>query len=242
MALAAANAHGTVALDPDVYVARGDVDVALSVMYEGHSAGIRAFRHNVGAPYVDMNVAFLAPVSAPDAIEIPPSLLVAVLAVDAVDAGDVDVDVLDIEGKVAPFSPGIEKGNTVRACGFLGPDIDGAVPHGDSGVAAAKVITEDSVDRACSANLNIDILDIDVDVSGVTMDTGNASGPTGVDPDVGVLHGDIQVSLDALDSDDAAPPPVQIDIDIADDEIVVAAELVVRVVFVATIAVDGERA
>ena len=113
MALATANAHGTVAFNVDVNVAHGDVDVAFPVMYEGHSAGIRASCHNFSASYVDVNVAFFTPVPTPNAIKVPPSLLIAVHAVDAVDAGDIDVDVSDIEGEFTTFPPRIEKGNTV---------------------------------------------------------------------------------------------------------------------------------
>ena len=74
------------------------------------------------------------------------------------------------------------------------------------------------------------------------MATENASGPRSIDLDVGVLHGDIQVSLNALVSNDASPPSVHIDDNVADDDIVVADEIVAYVIFVATIAVDGERA
>ena len=242
VALAAANAHGTVALDLDVYVARGYGDVALSVMDEGHSAGIRAFRHDIGAADIDMNVAFFTPVPAPDAIEISPSVLVVVHAVDAVDAGDVDVDVPDIEGEVTAFSSRIEKGNTVCGAGVRGLDIDGAVPHDDAGLAATQMIAEDSVDQTFAADLYIDIPDIDRDVSGAAMATEYAGGPTGIDCDVGVPHSDTQVSLAALESNDAGPPSVHIDDNVADDEIVVAAELLACVISVAPIAVDGVRA
>ena len=242
VALAAANAHGTVALDPDVDIARGDGDVALSVMYEGHPAGIRALDNDIGASNIDVNVAFLTPVSAPDSIEIPPSILVVVHTVDAEAAGDIDLDVPNIEGEVAALSPRIEKGYAVCGPGFLGLDGDGAVPHGDLGLAAAEMVAQDSivVDRA--ANVYVDIPDIDVDVTGAAMAGEHASGPGGIDLDVGVPHGDIQVSLAALDSNDAGPPSAQIDIDVADDEAVVPAELPVRVISVAAIAVDGVRA
>ena len=112
MALATANAHGTVAFDLDVNVAGGDVDVALSVMYEGHPTGVRAFRRDIGASYIDMNVACFSPVPTPNAIKIPSSLLVDVLAVDAVNAGDINVDVPDIKGEITTLPPRIEKGNT----------------------------------------------------------------------------------------------------------------------------------
>ena len=242
MALAAANADGTVALDMDIDVARGYGDVALSVMYEGHSAGVRTPDHDIGASDIDVNVALVTPVSAPDAIEIPPSILVVVHAVDAEAAGDIDVDVLDIEGEIATLSPRIEKGYAVSRSGFRGLDRDGAVPNGDVGLAAAEMVAQEPVNRHCAAGIYVDIPDIDVDVSGAAMYGEHASGPGGIDLDVGVPHGDIQVSLAALGSNDAGPPSVQVDDNVADDDIVVAAELLTCFIAVATIAVDGVRA
>ena len=104
------------------------------------------------------------------------------------------------------------------------------------------MIAVDSVNRTWPADLNFHIPDIDIDVPGATMGSEDAGGPLGVDRDVGVPHGDVQVAVDALGPDDAGPSPVYVDDHVADDDILVAAELAVRVVLAATIAVNGERA
>ena len=48
-------------------------------------------------------------------------------------------------------------------------DVDGAVPHGDVCIASAKMIAKDSVNRTGAADVYVDILDVDVDVSGAIM-------------------------------------------------------------------------
>ena len=62
------------------------------------------------------------------------------------------------------------------------------------------MIAKDSVNRACAADIYVDVSEIDVDVSGAAMASENAGGPTGIDLDVGVLHGDVQVSIHVLGS------------------------------------------
>ena len=104
------------------------------------------------------------------------------------------------------------------------------------------MVAEDSVDRPCPADVQFHVADIDGDVSGAAMAGEDAGGPAGVDRDVGVPHGDVQIAGDALGPDDAAPAAVDVDDDVADDDVLVAAVRVVRVVVVAAVAVDGEGA
>ena len=104
------------------------------------------------------------------------------------------------------------------------------------------MITQDSVDPFWAANLDGDVPDLDVDVSGAGMDAPDASCLGRVDADGGVLHGNIQVPLNILACNDAGRRPfVEIDVNVADNDMMVAAEVVVGVKFVAPIAVDAER-
>ena len=110
------------------------------------------------------------------------------------------------------------------------------------------MIAIDSINHTCAANIYFDILDIQVDVSVAAMATENASGPTAIDVDFGVLHVHVQVALAALKPNDAAAPRpilisgnVAINGNIADDEIVIAAELLVCIMTVTTVAMDSMR-
>ena len=89
--------------------------------------------------------------------------------------------------------------------GFRGLDRDGAIPNGDVGLAAAEMEAQDPVNRHCAASIYVDIPDIDVDVSSAAMYGEHASGPGGIDLDVGVPQGDIQVSLAALGAQRCRP-------------------------------------
>ena len=93
------------------------------------------------------------------------------------------------------------------------------------------MIAADSVDRTPPAEIYFHIPDIDFDVPGATMGAEDAGGPAGVDLDVGVLHGNGRVAVDALESNDSGPSSFHIDQNVADDDFLVAAERVVRVVF-----------
>ena len=84
------------------------------------------------------------------------------------------------------------------------------------------------------------------------MGAANASNPTTLAFDCGVLNVHLQVALATLRSNDAAVPgplvpPLltrggfHVNGNVADDEIVVTAELLVCVVTVTTVAVDGMR-
>ena len=72
------------------------------------------------------------------------------------------------------------------------------------GVAGAKMKPIDAVDPSRAANLYFRISHRDVDVAGAAMDRPDAGGAGGVDIDGGVLHGNVQVSRDVLDPDDAS--------------------------------------
>ena len=107
----------------------------------------------------------------------------------------------------------------------------------------------ESISRTfCAANIYFDVSHIDVHTSGTVMGTGNTSAPTTIDFNSGVLHVHVQVALATLNANDAAAPrPLfvrgnfAVDGNVANNEIVVAAELLLCIVTVTTIAMDSMR-
>ena len=95
VALASANAYGTVAFHLDVHVSGGYVDIAGTVMHEGYPAGVSevsgvhaAARHdiNISAAYINLNGA-CTPMDTKNAVEMS-------------SAADIDVDIPGINGEV----------------------------------------------------------------------------------------------------------------------------------------------